>query len=102
MKRIATVISVMVASMLFSAITLLGAEKYTTPFGSYGKDLQSNQKNECLLVAKNCASESITIRQRLIDIRREISKGLRVYSEKELQILREQLRWLEYEGHEII
>src|SRR6185369_7169204 len=102
MKRITTVISVVVASMLFSAITLLGAEKYTTPFESYGKNMQSNQKNECLIVAKNCATESSTVRQRLIDLRREISKGVRVYSEKELHMLREQLRWMEYEGHEII
>lgn len=102
MKRIATVISVVAASMLFSAATLLGAEKQTTPFESYGKGMQSNQKNECLLVAKNCATDSSSVRQRLIELRREITKGSRVYTEKELQILREQQKWLENEGHEII
>ena len=102
MKRLATVIGVTVASMLFSAITILGAENYTVPFGPSGKGAQYNQKNECLLVAKNCESETSTVRQRIIDLRREVSKGLRVYTEKELHTLREQLKWLEYEGHEVI
>jgi len=87
---------------MFSAITIFAAENYSAPFGAPEKGVQSNQKNECLLVAKNCATESSTVRQRIIDLRREISKGLRVYTEKELHMLREQQRWLEYEGHEII
>jgi len=103
MKRIAKVISVMTASLLFSAITIIAAQNNPATFGTYGgKGVQSNQKNECLLAAKNCATESSTVRQRVIDLRREISKGHRVYTEKELHLLREQLRWLEYEGHEII
>lgn len=103
MKRIATVISVVTASLLFSAITIFAAQNSPATFGAYGgKGVQSNQKNECLLVAKNCATESSTVRQRYIDLKREISKGLRVYSEKELHMMREQLRWLEYEGHDVI
>ena len=98
MKRIITIISVMAASMLFSAIAILGADNYSGPFG-YGKGMQSNQKNECLLVAKNCISESSTVRQRLIDLRKEIAKGLKVYTPTELNILKEQLKWIEYDSN---
>jgi hypothetical protein len=102
MKRIATVITLMVASLMFSAPAIFAAENYSAPYGTPDKGLKSNQKNECLLVAKNCATESSTVRQRIIDLRREISKGLRVYTEQELRMLIEQQRWLEREGHEII
>lgn len=98
MKRIATVLSVLTASMLFSAITILGAENYQMPSGSYGKGVQSNQKNECLLVARNCAAESSTVRQRVMDLRKEISKGYTVYTPAELNMLKEQLKWIEYDS----
>jgi hypothetical protein len=96
MKRIAAVISAMAAAMLFSAITILGAENYPVPFESYGKGVQSSHKNECLLVAKNCATESSTVRQRVIDLRKEIAKGYKAYTPTELNILKEQLKWIEF------
>jgi hypothetical protein len=99
MKRSATIISVVTASMLFPAMALLGADNNPAPFGSYGKGVQSNQKNECLLVAKNCASESSTVRQRLLDLRKEIAKGNKVYTPAELKILNEQLKWIEYDSN---
>ena len=98
MKRIAAVISVLTASMLFSAVTVPGAENYQVPSGSYGKGVQSSQKNECLLVAKNCATESSTVRQRVMDLRKEISKGYSVYTPAELNMLKEQLKWIEYDS----
>jgi len=94
MKRIVTIISVLMAYMLFSAIAILGVENYPVPFGSYGKGVQSNQKNQCLLVAKNCATESDTVLQRVNDLRKEIAKGHRVYTPTELNMLREQLKWI--------
>ena len=94
MKRIVTVISVVIASMLFSAISIFGAENYPMPFGSFGKSLQSYRKNECLLVAKNCATESDTVRQRLNDLRKEVDKGYKVYTPNELNMLKEQLKWI--------
>ena len=90
MKRIATVISVLTASILFSAIAILGAENYPMLFGSYGKGGQSNLKNQCLIVAKNCATESSTVQQRVNDLRKEIAKGYNVYTPTELNILKEQ------------
>jgi hypothetical protein len=102
MKRIATVISVLMASMLFTAIAILGAENYPVPFGSYGKGVQSIHKNECLLVAKNCATESSTVRQRVIDLRKEIDKGYKVYTPTELNILKEQLKWIKFDSMDAV
>jgi hypothetical protein len=102
MKRIATVISVLMASMLFLSIAIVGAENYPAPFGSYGKSVQSNHKNECLLVAKNCATESSTVRQRVNDLINEIAKGYKVYTPTELNILKEQLKWIESDSKNAI
>ena len=102
MKRIATVISVLMASMLFSAIAIVGADNYPVPFGSYGRSVQSNHKNECLLVAKNCATESSTVRQRVIDLKNEIDKGYKVYTPTELNILKEQLKWIKFDSMDAI
>jgi len=95
MKRIFNIIFVVAASLLFSAVATLRAENYTAPFSDYGTGVQSNQKNECLLIAKNCAPESGYVHQRVFDLRREIAKGLTVYTQEELNILKEQLKWIE-------
>jgi len=94
MKRIATVISVMVVSMMFSAIAIFAADNYLAPFGKSGKGVPYNQKDECLLVAKNCATNSDTLMQRIVDLRKEIAKGLSVYTPDELKALKEQLKWI--------
>jgi hypothetical protein len=102
MKRIATVISVVTASTLFSARATLEPENYPVPFGTYGNLLSSHIKNECLLVAKNCATESSAVQQRVDDLRNEISKGHKVYTPTELNILKEQLKWIESDNNEFI
>ncbi|HEY5975135.1 MAG TPA: hypothetical protein VIU41_10360 [Geobacteraceae bacterium] len=95
MKRIVYVIIAMAASLLFSAVATLRAENYPEPFGKYGTGIQSNQKNECLLVAMNCAPESGFVHQRVFDLRSEIAKGLTIYTPEELNMLKEQLKWIE-------
>lgn len=104
MKRVATVFFVMAASLLLSATAILGAENNPPTFGEYWGGMQSSHvKNECLLVAKNCVSDSSTVQQRVHDLRREIAKGQFVYTPNELDILKEQLKWLESEsGNEVI
>lgn len=92
MKEITGVIYVLAVSLLFSAVVIFLSENYS---GALRKDVQSYHKNECLLVAKNCATESGTVQQRLIDLGNEISKGLKVYTPNELNILKEQYKWIE-------
>ena len=101
MKRTITIISVMAVSMSFSAVAIFGAENYSGPFG-YGKGMQSNHKNECLLVAKNCATESSTVLQRVNDLRNEIAKGYKVYTPTELNMLKEQLKWIKFDSMDAI
>ncbi|HXE95832.1 MAG TPA: hypothetical protein VN642_05475 [Dongiaceae bacterium] len=101
MKRVTTVISVVMASILFSAISIFGAENFPLPFGSFGKNMESYRKNECLIVAKNCATEPDTVRQRLMDLRKEIDKGYKVYTPTELNMLKEQLKWIVNESKDI-
>jgi hypothetical protein len=99
MKRIATVISVMVVSTLFSAMSIIAEDETPTPYGEdYGNILSPPIKNECLLVAKNCTTEYSTAEDRIDDLRKEISRGLDVYTPSELKQLEDQLKWLESES----
>jgi len=94
MKRTVALISVMAASMLFSATTILAADNYPLPFGKYESRQSYYMKNQCLLVAKNCATDTSTVMQRVNDLRKEIAKGLAVYTPDELRTLKEQLKWI--------
>jgi len=94
MKRIITVISAVASSMLFSAIAILAADNSPMSYGKYESQQSSHSKNECLLVAKNCATESSTVQQRVNELRNEIAKGYRVYTPTELNMLKEQLKWI--------
>ncbi len=99
MRKTATFISVMTSSLLFSAIVLIAAEQCPVSFSEFDKLVQSSTKNQCLIVAKNCATDKFTVQQRINDLRVEIAKGLEVYSAGELWTLREQLRWIESDSH---
>ncbi len=102
MKRIITLISVTVTSVLFSVMTIIAADKSSPSFEKYESLLSSHTKNECLLVAKNCATDTSTVQQRVNDLRNEIAKGLKVYTPTELNILKEQLKWIESNSNEFI
>ena len=103
MKRLTMLVSSIVFSMFFSAITILAADNFTMPFVKYGSQQSSHIKNQCLLFAKNCVTESSSVQQRVIDLRMEIAKGLAAYTPNELKTLKEQLKWIESDSsNEII
>jgi hypothetical protein len=102
MKRIVMLISVMAVSMSFSAITILAADNSPMSFEKYVSLLSSHVKNECLLVAKNCATKSSTVQERVNDLRNEIAKGFKAYTPTELNILKEQLKWIESDNNDFI
>jgi len=52
---------------------------------------QQVEKNECLLVAKNCGDQVDTIQQRIDRIKGEISRGSDVYTNDELRRLNREL-----------
>lgn len=88
MKRIARIIPVLAAALLITAGPVL-AEEGTA--GSMYEQRRGVEKNECLLVAMNCANQVDSIQQRIERIRREISRGTDVYTRDELRTLNEQL-----------
>jgi hypothetical protein len=98
MKRIVTLISVVMATVLFSGITIRAAENCPISLSDYDKLVQSNFKNQCLIVAKNCATDVSTVQQRVNDLRKEIAKGSYVYTPDQLRTLEEQLEWIESES----
>jgi hypothetical protein len=93
MKRIATIISVVAASMIFSALPVLAAEEAVEGNENQVQQ-QEGQKDECLVYAVNCENNTDTIQQRIDRLNREIQKGTDVYSVDELGILNDQLNEL--------
>jgi hypothetical protein len=96
MKR-STALSVFtISALLAGAPVLSSAGRY----GSYGVEVQGGeneqyapegQKDECLLVAMNCANATETIQQRIDRLNHEIQKGTDVYTPEELNTLKRQL-----------
>lgn len=82
MKRLASIIGIVAASVLSASMPLLSAENI--PMGN-------DHKNECLLVSKNCGDNVDSLQQRIEKLRTEISRGTLVYTEDELMILKNKL-----------
>jgi hypothetical protein len=85
MKRII----IATATLLFSALPALAGEGT----GSSTMELnQQGQKDECLLVAKNCGDQVDTIQERINRLNHEIGKGNAVYTREELRKLGSELQ----------
>jgi hypothetical protein len=121
MKKIAMLFSMLSAFLLLSALpafsdgygpygaygpTFKGVETPRTvvaggtgPYGVYGsysmhQGAESSQfanKDECLLVAKNCPPEMASVQHRINRLNAEIAKGTDVYTPAELNVLNEKL-----------
>lgn len=93
MKAIARTITVVAAALMITALPVLAEEVVM------GQQEPQVQKNECLLVAKNCPSDSI--QERIQRIQNEIGRGTAVYSNDDLRRLNRELeeaqKLLEYE-----
>ena len=88
MKKVTATLSALVATLLISSLPVLGEE------GGMGKTMdqgQQSEKNECLLVSRNCGDQVDSIQQRIDRIRGEIARGSDVYTTSELQSLRDKL-----------
>ena len=98
MTRINGVISVLGACMFFSAASARGDDTnflYDSELHMQPPGTRQGQKDECLLVAKNCPD---SYRAGKIDrLKREIAKGTDVYTEQELKMLNEKLHRLNEE-----
>ena len=72
MKRIMLFVSALAASLLVNALPVLPAGEYS---GQGIEPQQTQQKDECLLIAKNCSNEALSIQQRIDKLSGEIAKG---------------------------
>lgn len=78
---------------VFTAVTLISATPVLA--GDSGMGMSSGekfQKDECLLVARNCGDNVDSIQQRIDRLDKEIGKGSAVYSRDELKMLDSQLQ----------
>jgi len=88
MRHIAKRITLLAAALMIVAVPVLADE------GSIDRRFEQGQqveKNECLLVAKNCGDQVDTIQQRIDRIKGEISRGSDVYTNDELRRLNREL-----------
>ena len=87
MKKISMLISVLLATLF---IYTMPTSANDSSMGSMQAQL-TQQKDECMLVAKNCGNEDLYAQQKVDRLKREIEKGSTVYSPEELSILRNKL-----------
>ncbi|QEM69468.1 hypothetical protein FO488_15760 [Geobacter sp. FeAm09] len=91
MNSIARTMTIIAASMLFSAVPILADEGNMGSMESQIPQAQEGTKDECLLVAMNCGKDVDSIQERIDRLNREIGRGTDVYTSEELQKLREQV-----------
>jgi len=103
MKRL-LVVSAIVAAFVSYSSTGLSEEKKAGLSDDYDQlksyELQS-QKDECLIVAKNCIGGDEAVMKRVERLNREIEKGAAGYSPGEIKSLQDQLNWIYSESGEV-
>jgi hypothetical protein len=83
MKRLFTIIGIVATSVLLTSAQLFAAEE------AFKGEVN---KNECLLISRNCTDSVDSIQQRIDKLNKEISKGTDVYTKDELENLKTKLR----------
>jgi len=93
MKRIALLIPTLAAAMMINAVPSFSEEGAGAGWGPTmgGQEETNGQKDECLLVAKNCPDSVDSIQQRIEKLQMEIKRGEAVYTPEELGILNQKL-----------
>jgi flagellar motility protein MotE (MotC chaperone) len=61
---------------------------------AFADDMQmkESQKDECLLISKNCKNESLSIQEKMEKLNAEIKKGKRIYTAEELKKLENKMK----------
>ena len=88
MRSIFKRIALLAAALMIVAVPALADEGSMDSRIEQGQQVQ---KDECLLVAKNCGDQLDTIQERINRIKGEISRGTDVYTNEELRTLERQL-----------
>jgi peptidoglycan hydrolase CwlO-like protein len=88
MKRITTTLSAFVATLLISVLPSIAFEG---SMGTMRDQGQQGQKDECLIVARNCGNDVDSIQERIQRLQGEIARGTDAYTPGELKILNHEL-----------
>ena len=87
MKRTSMLLMVIVFSLLSIIMPVYADEAATDEL----TEQQTQQKNECILLAISCGNSIISIQDKIQLLKEEIAKGRKVYSPEELDKLRKKL-----------
>ena len=87
MKRTAILFMAIVFSLLSIIVPVYADEAATDEL----TEQQTQQKNECILLAISCGNSIISIQDKIQLLNEEIAKGRKVYSPEELDKLRKKL-----------
>ena len=82
MRRMTSMLTILAAAVLLSGSTLMAEDAV------YDNDAG---KDECLLLAMNCAQSVDSIQMRIERLNNEIAKGTDVYTRDELNVLKRKL-----------
>jgi len=74
------------------AVMLLAAFSLTAAAPVFGAEMTKEQKDQCLLASRNCASEVDSIQKKIKKLNAEIKKGTKVYTPEELKKLNDKLK----------
>lgn len=101
MKNVCVGIAIVAASVLFSntAISEETTKGLPDSYDQYKSYEFNSQKDQCLVVAKNCFVRD-SVLKRVERLNREIEKGATVYTPEELKGFMDQLNWIYYESGE--
>jgi hypothetical protein len=102
MRHLIAALAILLASVSYSGTAISGEKSpgLTTDYGQYKDYMFKGQKDECLIVAKNCIVGEESVMQRAERLQREIDKGSAVYTPEELKSFQEQLNWIYSESVE--
>ena len=100
MKQVLVVLAIVAASLSYSTMVLSEENTAGLPneYGQYKTYESKGQKDECLIVAKNCITGDESVMKRVERLKREIEKGSEVYPPEELKIFQDQLNWINSES----
>jgi len=87
MKRFCVLITAVGMYLLTIGVSVRADESVTTEVS----EQQTQKKDECLLVARNCGNTVMSIQDKIERLKEEIAKGRDVYTVEELNNLNQKL-----------
>jgi len=87
MRRIFLYVTAMLFSLTSNLMPIFAEEANPTD----SSEQQIQQKDECLLVARNCGNSAVSIQDKIERLKEEIAKGRAVYTIDDLNNLKQKL-----------